>query len=429
MLPADNPLAAAVRRVGDGAPAAVWEPLIARLAARLAEESGARLGALRPLASPSAGVVGPLPTGAILRRAFALAADPTVESDDDEVLVAEAPEPAGSGEPPCWTPQELWILERLRTANPFAALGRECPFPAGELRGALVGLRGMGIVRPAGRPPAFAHDSGLLKLVELLRARVGASLRERPLGLLDDALQRRLESLARRASAMSHYELLSIAPSADESEIQAAFENVARLVHPSHADRRSVVLSRAELEVLFERAVAAMRTLGDPALRAEYDGTHGISRLPDKSSSDRRVEIVELARREFERARFEERNGDLHSALVLFERAATLAPTAEHWLGLARLQAKNPSWRNRTLESYRRALELDPGAAPEIRFEMGGVLERAGELDEAVSYYQAAAGAASPHAAARDALRRLAADGHGGTGKAGSRLGRLFRRD
>ncbi|HLF56918.1 MAG TPA: DnaJ domain-containing protein, partial [Thermoanaerobaculia bacterium] len=274
-----------------------------------------------------------------------------------------------------------------------------------------------------------AHDSGLLKLVELLRARIGASLRERPLGLLDDALQRRLEALARGASAMNHYELLGVKLDAEESEIQAAFEGLARLVHPSHAERPGVILSSGELDGLFERAVAAMRTLGDPALRAVYDDSHGFSRAPDQDSSDRRLEIAELARREFERARYEERNGDLHSALVLYEQAAAMAPSAEHWLGLARLQAKNPAWGGRALESFRRALELDPQRAGEIRFAMAGVLERSGKLDEAVSYYQSALqGPASP-AGAREALERLAGQGHGKEPRAaGGRLGRLFRR-
>jgi tetratricopeptide (TPR) repeat protein len=426
VLPADSALAAEVRRLAAEGSNARWEPLLARLAGRLAEEANARCAPLRRLAQEPADTAGPVPTWALLRRVHALAAP--AQSPPAASLVAEGEDPPPAAGPPCWTQEERWVLERLRIATPYAVLESECPFQVEELRQVVAGLRGVGIVRAPDEAPTLAHDSGLLKLVDMLRARIGASLRERPLGLLDDALQRRLETLARRASTMGHYELLGVEPAADESEIQAAFERLARLVHPSHAERPGVQLSPAELSGLFERAVAAMRTLGDPLLRASYDTGHGVSRVTEQDSSDRRLEVAELARRAFDQASYEERNGDLHSALVLYERAAALAPRAEHWLALARLQAKNPSWSSRTLESYRRALELDPTAATEISFEMGGVLERAGSLDEAVSYYQRAAAARPPHPAAIEAMDRLAERGHGTRASAGRGLGRLFRR-
>ena len=429
LLPADSLLAAEVRRLSAAGDAAHWEPLLDRLAARLVEEAGARSLCLRPIDRAPRDAAGPVPTWALIRRAFALAADPSRDPDPSEALIADVPHlPPASG-PPCWTPEELWVLERLRTAAPYALLERDCPFRTLQLRRVVAGLRAVGVVRAPDRASSFAHDSGLLKLVELLRARIGASLRERPLGLLDDALQRRLEALARGASAMNHYELLGVEPDADESEVQAAFDGLARLVHPSHAERAGVLLSPGELNGLFERAVAAMRTLGDPALRSAYDDGHGFSRAPDQDSSDRRLEVAELARREFERARYEERNGDLHSALVLYEQAAAMAPSAEHWLGLARLQAKNPAWGGRALESFRRALELDPQRGGEIRFAMAEALERSGKLDEAVSYYQSALQGPAPPTGAREALERLAGQGHGKEAHAaGGRLGRLFRR-
>jgi tetratricopeptide (TPR) repeat protein len=191
-----------------------------------------------------------------------------------------------------------------------------------------------------------------------------------------------------------------------------------------HAERGAVGLSAPSLARLFERAVGAYRTLGDPALRAAYDASHGVERAPAGESGDeRRAELAALARREFDRARFEELNGDLHSALVLYEQVVEMAPSADHLLALARLQAKNPAWTSRALATVRRALEIAPHQ-PELLFLAGELYERAGQAERAAGYFQECAGRSPSHAGAQAALRRLAA-----RGVADSRgRGKLFRR-
>lgn len=426
-LSTDSPFAAAVRELGDSASAERWAPLLARLVeAYLA--AGAVHGLVwRAATATPAGAVGPLPTEALLRRAFAsVAATPAPVGE----LVADAGEHDRAGAPSCWTHEESWVLERLRRPQRYAELRRDCPFPEPQLRAVLAGLTAVGRLRDPQRAPSAPHDSGLLRLNELLAARIGASLREHPLGLLDDALRRRLEALQRSADSLSHYELLGVATDADDGAIQAAFETLARLVHPVHAERASLGFPRAALGRLFERAVAAYRTLGDPALRASYDDSHGISRpVGEAPAPERHAEVEQMARHEFDRAGFEELNGDLHTALTLYERAVELAPRVEYLLALARLEAKNPAWTSRALATCRRALELAPASA-EACCVAGELYERAGEPERAAGYYQVAASQRPPYPAAQAALRRLAARGIGGPSArdGGGPLGRLFRR-
>jgi tetratricopeptide (TPR) repeat protein len=136
-----------------------------------------------------------------------------------------------------------------------------------------------------------------------------------------------------------------------------------------------------------------------------------------------------MARRQFERAVAEERNGEYHTAMTLFEEVIRLEPTVEHWSALAKLQEKNPAWTTRAIESWRTALTLDPQNGA-IRYALGGLYERAGDIEQALLCYQSAASGATPMAAAVAAVERLRS-GRGHAGKRGSaprRLSNLFRR-
>jgi tetratricopeptide (TPR) repeat protein len=425
-LSSESPLAGAVRELGSSGDAARWSPLLDRLVEAYLAAGAVRGMAWRAGESPPADAAGPLPTEALLRRAFA--ARGRDAEPPGQLVVASESDRDGAGAPACWSPEERWVLERLRRPMRFDALRAECPFPEAHLRAALAGLVAVGRLHDPQRAPTAPQDSGLLRLVELLSARVAASLRDRPLGLLDDAHRRRVEALARGAEGKTHYELLGVPADASAEAIQAAFEGLARLLHPVHAERGTLGLSAPSLMRLFERAVGAYRTLGDPALRAAYDASHGVERAPaGESGGERRAELEELARREFDRARFEELNGDLHSALVLYEQVVELSPSVDHLLALARLQAKNPAWNSRALATVQRALELAP-QEPALLFLAGELFERAGQAERAAGYFQACVGRAPEHAGAQAALRRLAARGVGAAAGESRGLGKLFRR-
>jgi len=425
-LSRESPLAPAVDELAAAADGVRWEPVLDRLVVAYLEAGSGVAASWRDGDAVPPDAAGPLPTEALLRRAFAASAR---EAPPATPLVAAAGDRDGAGAPVCPTHEERWILERLRRPMHFAELAADCPFPEGRLRAALAGLTAVGRVHDPHRAPPVPQDSGLLRLAELLAARIGASLRDRPLGLLADAHRRRIEALGGLGESASHYALLGLRPEANETEVQAAFEEIARVVHPAHAEREALGLPRALLARLFERAVAAYRTLGDPALRAAYDAAHGIAppAAAPASADERQEEVADLARREFERARFEERNGDFHAALTLYEQVVEVDPRAEYLLALARLEARNPAWTARALATVTRALERAPESA-EARYLAAELYERSGEPERAAGYYQAVAARHPEHDGARRALRRLAAQGIGRNPDGGGGLGKLFRR-
>jgi len=431
-LAPENPSAGEIRALAGNSADPRWSGLLDRLATRLVESGSPRNVAFRQGdAELARSVVGPVPTAALLRRAARLVAEEGEEVAPDQDAfespwVADSRLGDTSSSEAHWSPEEAWVLERLRQPMRLGELATSCPFPGRALALTLVGLREVGAVRAVSKPATVAADSGLLRLGELLDARIADSLLARPLTVPDSELRQRVQALAARWPSLDHYALLGVAASASESEIQQAFENLARQVHPSHADRIGGGELGTSLVILFERAVAAYRTLSDPALRVAYNAAHEI--VPDVDGQDedaRRREAAGMARDEFERARWEELNGDLHTALSLYEQAAEIDPRAEYLCALAALQAKNKAWSTRAIETYRHALELDPQSS-EIRFALGELHERTGDVERARSFYQAALGGRPPHAGARDALRRLGS-GRGDEGEGGP-LSRFFRR-
>jgi len=429
-LAPENPSAGEARRLLERPAEAEWTPLLVRMAERLLDAGSPRgVRFHEGDAQIPAGLVGPVPTAALLRIAARAAA--SVRPDEvldtaafDAPWVADERLGSSNDERARWSPEETWVLERLRQPMRLGELAADCPFPRRDLSLTLVGLSESGAIRSVSKAKEPAADSGLLRLRELLESRIEATLRQRPLTLSDAELREGARSLASSWPRLNHYELLSLSPSASEVDIQRAFESLARRVHPSHAERIGGEAGMS-LVILFERAVAAFRTLNDPAMRVAYNAAHAISvDLDERSEETRLADAARLARSEFERARYEELNGDLHTALSLYELAAGIDPRAEYLCALGALQAKNKAWVTRAIETYRHALELDP-ESPEIRFALGELHERRGDIDRARSFYQAAQNGRPPHPGAKAALRRVG-PGRGADGEGG--LGRFFRR-
>jgi tetratricopeptide (TPR) repeat protein len=323
------------------------------------------------------------------------------------------------------------VLERLRQPTRLAELRRDCPMPRERLESAIAGLVATGQVREEGVAPHAEEDDDLRDLVAGLGERIGASLTERPLE--DDlaGFRYRIAALLANAGGLDHYELLGVDPDAGADEARSAFEELARLVHPANARRFEVPELAEALRFLFERATDAYRTLTDPGLRIAYRARMGLPppALSEPDPAERAREIRELARRNFDRALAEEANGDYQSALTLLEEVVRLEPTTERWLALGKLQARNPSWTARAIESYRTALVLDPKSGA-IRYVLGGLYERSGDTARALELYEAAAHGSAPHAAARSAVERLKAElaKSEAKGSGPRRLASIFRR-
>jgi tetratricopeptide (TPR) repeat protein len=438
-LPPNHPQAARWRELLGS----LKEPAAAGAIQALTEELAASLldwGAVRAPkfhdghARLPAELVGPIPTGKLLR--VAAARDPRarlrlVERVRGERLVAASATSEGSH---VWTPEELWVLERLRQPATLDLLARESPVPREALERALAGLLANGHVRAEREAAVASGANELRELAESLAARIGRDLEREPVASDRESFRQRVAALLSNTGGLDHYELLGLEPEEDANQVTSAFEELARLVHPANARRYGAPELAEPLRFLFERATDAYRTLTDPARRLAYRAALALPERPAVAidPAERAREIRELARRQFDRAQAEERNGDYHTALTLYEEVVRLDPTVEHWSALARLQEKNPAWTARAIDSWRAALALDPENGA-VRFALGGLHERAGELEQALLCYQGAASGPTPIAAAAAAAERLRRT-RGKEAKEASRgsgarlLGGLFRR-
>ena len=73
---------------------------------------------------------------------------------------------------------------------------------------------------------------------------------------------------------------------------------------------------------------------------------------------------------------------------------------------LGNVQTKNPNWHHHAVNSYRRAVELDPEDAG-IRAGYAEALEAMDKSDEAIQQYKAALKLMPDHPMAKQALERL----------------------
>jgi curved DNA-binding protein CbpA len=242
--------------------------------------------------------------------------------------------------------------------------------------------------------------------VRLFSARVERGLLMRPLGLDSAAHRQLVAELVGRVGEASFYDLLGVGPGSSEEEVHAAYDRLARLVHPSHA--RALGLSGKEgvLDLLFERATQGYLTLSHPDRRKRYDVELGDGLWTSgRSGSARSEEERQVARRYFVKANVLAASEEYHQAIDLLRTAARIDPRPEYYALLGQLEAKNPHWLRLAEDNLARALELG-GPNPGLETALAHVREQKA----------AAAGEADP------------SSGKDGDGAPPSGIKRLFRR-
>ncbi len=270
------------------------------------------------------------------------------------------------------------------------------------------------------------RDEG--EVVLRIGERIARDLQERPLAIDADEYRRRIGDLHARHGGLDHYEMLGVVVGASVDQIQASYEEVARLVHPSNGARLGLAGREEALRTLFERVTRAYETLMDPERRRAYNERQLIDMPATGPTGERRdAEKREMARAQHERSLVYANAGDYHNAISLLEQAVKTDPRAEYWCALARMQSRNPSWTRRALDSYREGLQLDP-QNPEIRFAIGQLYEQLGEFERARVQYHATVRANPNH---REAAERLAKinEAREQTNRPGGLLSRFFRRE
>lgn len=418
-LPSDHPLAGALAPLlplwpprPENAGAA---PQVRGLMARIAFLVGSWEGEARFSEGGAADgeMVGPLPTRMLLMEWAAArpAADLVAELGGEEmelVAVDPADEPTALAAR-LLDPHASVLLSRLSRSTPLGDLVRQAGGGRARVLADLARLHAARLVRAQAPLAATAAPAALGRAVspDVLRRyaeRVGRDLAQRPLALDAGSHRSRLADLLARSAGATPYELLGVGVQASGEDVHVAYERLARLAHPSHAERLGIAAGDRPLWLLFEQATAAYLTLSQPDRRRRYDAEAPAA--DDAPAPKRGDEARQLARSYYERAEALIDAEDFHFAIELLKQAVSSHPRPEYYVLLGRAQAKNPNWLRHAVDSYRRALDL--GAEDgRIAVALGRLCEEMEQLDEAERHYRSAL-ARDPHDTdARAGLARL----------------------
>jgi tetratricopeptide (TPR) repeat protein len=419
-LPGAHPLA---RRLGErlealrgSKPGPGSEPdrelyqLVERIAEVLAEWSPDEWHLREGLEALSSELVGPLPTARLLMLGATTGLDDAEIERRVQGSGARYVSARGSSTPPDalgLLPEEVFLIERLRLPMSWQEVLEGSPVPRPELARRLYQLLAVGWVASSAAVVAPVAEHAERELVSRLSDRIARSLKERPLEIDPEAYRARVTELLGSFGGLNHYELLGVASSATTDQVQAAYEDLARLVHPQNAARLGLAGHEGAMGLLFDGATRAYETLMDSERRRAYNERQLIDVAAAAPTGEKREEERRrVARAQFDRAQSYANAGDFHNAIQLLEQAVKTDPRAEYWAQLGRLQARNPSWVPRALESFRQAIQLDPGNA-EIRYSSGQLFEQMGELERARVQYGAAVRLDANHFAAAERLAAL----------------------
>lgn len=360
-----------------------------------------------------ADLVGPLPTAflimewAVLDRGEAELMEALGGSASRLVVV-------GGGLPPALSallePAETLLLSRLGEPVTLSDLVRQAGDEAGATLRRLVRLHAVGLIQRDRGPSAFERAAPVPpEVIRRLSYRVEQSLEAHPLLIGTEAHRNRLRDLLATAGAMTHYELLGVEDGATAEQVHEAYDRLARLVHPSHAEALGLSGREPALWLLFERATDAYLTLSDPNLRRRYDVKVGM-RDPGPSPEVRRREAERLAESYHRRALTLLEAEDYHFAVELLKQAVLADPRAEYYVRLGDAQSKNPNWLGQAAGSYRKALDLGY-PDPAIWTSLGRVHEEMGELTAARRHFETALERRPADADAAAGLARIEAAG------------------
>lgn len=263
-------------------------------------------------------------------------------------------------------------------------------------------------VRPGAAPNTRDEVLVNARMLELFSDRIADDLDARPLELPNDEHRQRLAQTLGQLDSLDHYRLLGLEPTAAEGDIHAAFQELARVVHPNHATSLGMAEFDSALKLLFERATEAYLVLSEPRRRASYNLLQGIEFHQEVDPEKRQEEKRSLAHTHYRSALYyiSERAMDYSRAVDLLQEAVRLDPQPQYYALLAQAQARNPHWQNRAAEDFEKAIELSPEDAG-LRVSYGQLLETIEQIPKAREQYQKALELMPGHPAATEALERL----------------------
>jgi curved DNA-binding protein CbpA len=224
---------------------------------------------------------------------------------------------------------------------------------------------------------------------ELFLRRIEGELERKPLRIGSDDHRSKVIELLRNVGVLNHYELLGVGRHQDEQAIHQAYVTVARLAHPSHAEKLGLGGKTAALDLLFEAATEAYLVLSHPDRRRAYDRDLSPEVGGSPASEERRREKAGIAREMYGRARRMAMEHEFQAVIELMRQAVQLDPKAEYYALLGQVQRRNPQWKAGAVASYRDAVRCRPDDA-DLRLSFAQILEEMGDRKQAGVQYRAA---------------------------------------
>jgi tetratricopeptide (TPR) repeat protein len=166
-------------------------------------------------------------------------------------------------------------------------------------------------------------------------------------------------ALARQLPNLDYYQLLDVPRASTRSQIVPRIDELKKLYEPNTFPppaRESVSNIRKKLD-------EALGVLSDPVKRVEYDRMIISGRRHEATDANLQQKLAQrsIAQKNYERAQELNLTGDYYGAIVLLKQALEYTPqNADAWYLLGNCQEKNPKWRHDAVDSYQKALSINP---------------------------------------------------------------------
>lgn len=277
------------------------------------------------------------------------------------------------------TPQEAFLLSRVDGTLDLDALLKLGGASRAAAAKSLYALLSCGIVE-------WKNDLSILPAAAGLE-RLNVEIRSQPTAAaIPPGHAEMVRNTYRRIDWLTHYELLGVGPGATPEEIQKAYFERSRSFHPDLRHRADMADCEKELTTVFQRLKTAHDTLSDKKARAEYDaGLNAPTDLTVDSASDP-LARVELAKRNYARARQLIEEKDFHPAVEMLREAIHFVPdNAEYRFSLGQVELQNANWIEKGLDNLMEAARLEPKRHQYLR-EAAQALYHHGRLGDALLF-------------------------------------------
>jgi curved DNA-binding protein CbpA len=200
----------------------------------------------------------------------------------------------------------------------------------------------------------------LLGLISFHTDPVGGVSLKVPAEMDTDPLVQRVEEMLLRLDSASLYEVLSVGTDASQGEIQAAYHEQARQLHPDRFQTKGFSAEiRGKAEQVFARVNQAYMTLKNPASRILYDEQWAKQRAGATGPKIGAAQSAETAEALFREGKILLARGDVKTAVERLKGSVWLCPEKvayHYYLGIA--EALIPKLRKSAEQHLLKAIEL-----------------------------------------------------------------------